>query len=300
MTDQEQPPLELTSPPDGRTRWGQERRLAFIDFRLQFEQRLNRGDLVRFFGISTPQASQDLARYASLAPENMRYDARSKVFVRGDNFFPRFGSQDAGRYLKDLLALAIGVTTLDNSFVGWMPPIGLVPTLKRPLPASLLSRLLIAMRDRRSLQISYQSMSREGPSMRVISPHALGYDGFRWHVRAYCQRRTAFADFVLGRVSEVADSDLPWTSSEEDTAWHTLVGLDIAPNPALPPAQRSVIALDYGMLEGKVRVETRQALLYYTLRRLGLNRQGEFVGPEQHIVLVNKDEVAPYLAMEQG
>ena len=44
-------------------RWGQERRLEFIDFRLYWEGRINRSDLIDFFGISVPQASLDLAKY---------------------------------------------------------------------------------------------------------------------------------------------------------------------------------------------------------------------------------------------
>src|SRR3546814_13161726 len=63
MTTNDTPhPLELTPPPDGKTRWGQERRLAFIDFRLQFERRLNRKDLRDFFGISAHQARSEERR----------------------------------------------------------------------------------------------------------------------------------------------------------------------------------------------------------------------------------------------
>lgn len=58
---------------DGRDelRWGIERRLEFIDFRLFWEGRINRSDLTDQFGISTPQASADLARYQEMAPSNL-------------------------------------------------------------------------------------------------------------------------------------------------------------------------------------------------------------------------------------
>jgi hypothetical protein len=290
------PPLELTSPPDGKTRWGQERRLAFIDFRLQFERKLNRSDLSSFFGISVPQASQDLARYHSVAPENLRYDASAKVYVPGEHFDPKYGTEDAGPYLKDIQALATGVIRRDTSFIGWTPPVGVVPTLKRPLTSDLLATVLSAMRERRSLKINYQSMSRELPTTRDISPHALGHDGFRWHIRAFCHRREGFADFVFGRVLETAPSDLAAVDPTRDTEWHTEVSLDLAPNPDLSAAQQAAIALDYGMDHGHVRVETRHALLFYLLKRLGLNKQGEFEkGAEQHIVLTNRAELAPFL-----
>ena len=52
MTSEPPPPLVLTPPPDGKTPWGQVRRLAFIDFRLQFEGQVNRKD----FGLNWNKA----------------------------------------------------------------------------------------------------------------------------------------------------------------------------------------------------------------------------------------------------
>ena len=41
-------------------RWGIERRLEFIEFRLYWEGGVNRSDIVEEFGVSVPQASKDL------------------------------------------------------------------------------------------------------------------------------------------------------------------------------------------------------------------------------------------------
>jgi hypothetical protein len=70
------------------------------------------------------------------------------------------------------------------------------------------------------------------------------------------------------------------------------VTLVIAPHPGLTPAQAQAIRIDYGIRGAATKVEVRRALLFYALRRLGLN-----VAPdarpahEQHIVLVNRAEV---------
>ncbi len=293
--DDTPPPLELTPPPGGKTNWVQQRRLAFIDFRLQFERRLNRKDLRDFFKISAQQASLDLASYAAHAPHQLRYDTKAKVYVPGPDFVPRYGVDEAGSYLKDVLALATDVIRRDATFIGWLPDFGIVPTLKRPLSTGLLAEVLAAMREQHCLKISYQSMSRPESSLRDIGPHALGHDGFRWHVRAYCHKREHFADFVLGRVLHLSASSAAWVEPVKDVEWHTDVTLDLIPNPALSEAQRAVIALDYGMVGDHTRVTTRQALLYYTLKRLGLNKAGECQGTDQHIVLANKDELSGYL-----
>jgi hypothetical protein len=298
MISEPPPPLELTSPPDGKTPWGQVRRLAFIDFRLQFEGQVNRKDLRAFFGISAQQASSDLSAYSALATNLLRYDSTAKHFVPGIGFQPQFGSDDAASYLNDLLALGAGVISPDESFIGELPDYGVVPTLKRPMPAPLLALVLSAIRKQRSLRIRYQSMSREEPSVRDISPHALGHDGFRWHVRAYCHKRKDFADFVFGRLLETQQSAAAWVDGALDTQWHTTVWLDLIPHPALSPAQRAAIALDYGMLNGHTRVNTRQALLFYALKRFGLNRRGEAEVRTQHIELANRSELLQYLLEE--
>lgn len=38
----------------------------------------------------------------------------------------------------------------------------------------------------------YQSMNRDrpDPAWRRISPHAFGFDGLRWHVRAWCHEQS--------------------------------------------------------------------------------------------------------------
>lgn len=66
-----------------------------------------------------------------------------------------------------------------------------------------------------------------------------------------------------------------------------------APNPALSMAHQRTIALDYGMKSGEVILECRKALLFYSLRRLGLlDEKPE--PPEVHqIVLKSRNEMVP-------
>src|SRR3712207_1598721 len=91
-----------------RSAWGQEQRLEFIDFRLYWERRINRVDLMDHFGVSTAQASLDLRQYQGLAPSNLRYDTRSKIYLATDEFKPLFVQQAAESYLGELLALRTG------------------------------------------------------------------------------------------------------------------------------------------------------------------------------------------------
>ena len=71
---------------DKTPRWSQQRRLRFIDFRLQWQERINRNDIRSFFGISVPQASADIKLYTAQAPDNLEYHASSKTYVAGKSF----------------------------------------------------------------------------------------------------------------------------------------------------------------------------------------------------------------------
>src|SRR6266567_19876 len=141
-------------------RWGQDRRLEFIDFRLQWEGRLNRADVTDFFGISVPQASLDLARYMELAPANIEYDRRGKAYHATSTFDPALTSSDAQSYLAQLLAVSAGILSKDASFCGSLPPVGAFRPPSRQIKADVLKLALQAIRTSRVLHIEYQSLSR--------------------------------------------------------------------------------------------------------------------------------------------
>ncbi len=279
----------------GGSAWGQGRRLQFIDYRLRWEGRINRTDLVDYFGISVPQASLDIGSYGALAPANLRYDHSSKTYVATEEFDAVFPRNGARRYLAELLAVETGVVEADAIFSCHGPDVYAVSAPARALDERTVAGLVKAIRDRGDVQIEYQSMSSVEPSHRVISPHALGHDGFRWHVRAYCHNRNRFSDFVLGRILDLASAGPSAVESTRDVEWHTIVQLVLTTNPDLAEAKRKVLELDYGMIDGEVILECRQASLFYTLRRLGLDRANDRDPESQHIVLKNREMVEPYL-----
>lgn len=273
------------------SRWGQDRRLEFIDFRLRWEGRINRSDITAFFGISVPQASLDIAKYMEVAPENLMYDRRSRIYLAGPAFRPIFASSSTPNYLNDLLALEAGYLEPESSFTGWRPPMALVPTPGRQLNAQTLTTLLQAIREQKGVRVSYQSMTHPEPQTRDLSPHAIAHDGFRWHVRAYCHKRKDFLDFVIARVLEIDYSDRSGPGPLEDKAWETKVDLVLAPHPGLSLSKRRAIELDYGMQDGKATLTCRQALLFYLLKHLRLDIDQLGTPEADQIILLNEAEV---------
>ncbi len=296
MTDIQRTDVQdQTANPAKPARWGQERRIEFIDFRLQWDGRVNRSDLIEFFRISVPQASLDFARYLELAPQNIEYDRSEKAYLATPQFRPVVATGEAQGYLNQLLGVSSQVLERETSFLGWTPPLGAVKFPGRQIEASVLRKVLAAIRRKRMLKVEYQSMNRPNPTVRGISPHAVGFDGFRWHVRAYCHERNDFRDFVFARILNVASEEESTADPLNDAAWINILDVVLAPHPELKEGQRRAMELDYGMNDGCVSFQTRQALLFYVLRRLGLDRPAQGTPQSQQIVLVNRDALQPFL-----
>jgi len=275
--------------------WGQERRLEFIDFRLQWEGRINRSDLVDFFGISIPQASLDLAKYLKIAPHNAYYDHTTRAYIASSKYAPVAATASSERYLNEVLDLACGTIPRELSYLGWMPPVDAARFQTRQVRAPILRRALTAIRHRHALVVEYQSMSRAQPTQRTLSPHAIAYDGFRWHVRAFCHEHGDFRDFVFARMLSVIRHMSSTVDPTTDFAWYTTVQLVLAPHPQLTDGQKRVIELDYGMKDGRVVLHTRRALLFYLLQHLGLTPDPRSTPQAQQIVLLNERDVIPLL-----
>ncbi|MFC0481383.1 WYL domain-containing protein [Gellertiella hungarica] len=273
-------------------RWGVERRLEFIEFRLFWEGHVNRGDLMEAFGVSVNQASTDLNRYIGMAPDNMTYDKSARTYIRGSKFDPLFLKPDASSYLSQLRSVADGILDRADAWIGQFPSYAAAPTPVRGVNAKTLRSVVAAIRRSEAIEVKYQSLSRPEPRWRWIAPHAIGFDGFRWHTRAFCLTDQSFKDFLLSRIIETRGTKLSEVGADRDADWNEQVTLEIGPHPELSDTQQKVIALDYGMRSGRAKIPVRKALLYYALKRLGLDTDpGARTPQDQQIILINRSDV---------
>jgi hypothetical protein len=279
--------------PRTRLRWGTEQRLEFIEFRLFWDGVVNRSDITERFGVSVPQASADLTQYRELAPENIRYDASRKCYLRTEDFRPRLLKPNAERYLAQLRALSDEVIAPLETWIGALPEVGVTPIPARRVEPETLRTILAAVRGRRSISIEYQSLneSRPEPIWRVITPHAFGSDGLRWHLRAYCHIEHVFKDFIISRCLQIGKTGEPGASPTQDRDWFTLFNVVLVPNPKLSQAQRKIIERDYGMNDGRCELRVRLALLYYLDKRLRLDiAEAQDRPKETPIIVANRHE----------
>jgi predicted DNA-binding transcriptional regulator YafY len=277
--------------PGKAQRWGQERRLEFIDFRLLWDGRINRGQLVDFFGISTQQASFDLSIYASLAPNNLSYNKSQKAYLVGDQFKPLLTPFDAQSLLSQLWGVTAGILPTTMSFLGFRPSCDVVQFPARKIDPHSLINIIWAIRDHQKIHVTYQSMRRPEAGRRWIAPHAIGFDGSRWHARAWCYENNAFRDFVLTRIQAIHETESSDIDECLDKRWNTYVDVILCPRSDLTTAQRNAVALEFGMDKGTLSVRIREALVYYLVRQLQLDQQDHSVTRAYPIEWVNRSEL---------
>jgi len=217
------------------------------------------------FQISPAQAALDLKSYLETANQtSVAYDTRAKRYEATARFKPVFGipsPEDWLKHVREKCADQIDV----------LPPLG------RLTDVHMLANIHRAIRDHQALQLCYQSMTDLAPKERWIAPRALASDGSRWHARAYCFLHEEYRDFVLTRMTAVAPSakskiyrpagDLP-----PDTAWLSAVEIDLIPASSLGREQAAAIRREYGFQGDTLTIRVREALLFYAIRRWGLDR----------------------------
>ncbi|WP_201271870.1 helix-turn-helix transcriptional regulator [Sinorhizobium meliloti] len=252
---------------DDRHTWTQQRRFEFLEWKMFWENRVIRSDLESTFGISRPQASVDLRNYREIAPGNLEPTARG--YKPSAKFKPRFLIPSADRLLLQLRAALSSVIPKSDLWFREVPPVEVAPDIARSVSPECLRQLLMAMRERMALDIRYHALT--GARRRAIAPHALAFDGHRWHVRAWCCDKEDFRDFVLSRIDEIGGTKPVQFDPDHDIEWATKVMLRLRPHRGLSPEQSKAIQLDYGMVDCRLDIEMRASLAFYFIRRMNLD-----------------------------
>jgi WYL domain len=272
-------------------RWGVEKRMAFLDARLFWEGEVSRGELIERFGVSIGQASADIARYIKLAPDNISYDKSRKRYVPTEKFAPVYDAPDASRYLSELHARQAGLFFNTFAAINDTPPADLVPVPARPVEASTLRTIIQAIRHRQRLDVRYQSFTQPKTRDREIEPHALVFNGMRWHARAHDPAIGEFRDFVLGRIYGAKAIGAAASDPENDIEWQRYVTLSLKPNPGLSEDQIAAVRHDYGFKGEILSLTVRRALSFYVKRSLRLDLDPVSITPQhQHLILVRETQ----------
>lgn len=273
----------------------QRQRLQYIESMALWEGAVARQRVCNLFGVSLNHITKDLRLYRQLLPNNLKYDPSLRIWRPSPSFRPAISSSSPEEYLGLLrlgleLAGGAGIPTLEGPLTA-----DTIPAPRWPADAKPLRHVTRAVREGAGLRVQYQSMSHPVPDERILWPHALVYAGFRWHARAYDEKRKQFGDFVLARICDAAphEGSAP-VAIEQDHDWRQRQRADVVPNPKLSKAQQAVIAREYGM--AKIadgwcwRVSMRRCLVRYFL----LWHRLDNAAASDRVIARNLEELKPF------
>ncbi|MDE3271528.1 WYL domain-containing protein [Pseudoalteromonas sp. G4] len=252
-------------------KWEQILRFRLIEVVVLWEGRLTTNHLCSAFRIGRQQASRDINKYLSLFEKpQLELDRSLKGYKPSKSFEPHFSQGTVNEYLMLLHQQSQMVETFDFFQMGHAESTVLsVP--ERTVSPVIVRSLIHAAREQRRVDIDYVSLSNPSIAGRNIVPHTIVNDGFRWHVRAYCELHDDYRDFVLSRFRNEPDLlDKSEHGREKDNDWNRSTRLEIVPNPNLNAAQQLIVAEDYGMLDNCLVITSRNALVKYYVQRFNL------------------------------
>jgi predicted DNA-binding transcriptional regulator YafY len=269
-------------------------RFNFIESVVIWEGQINATHLATKFQLSRQAASTVLQLYRESFPQNLLYNQSNKAFVATADFNDHTQVTDFSEYLTAVSNSHQSTKDLKQSvdvciFEVEAPLRNINPLQVRPI--------LRAIREKLAIDIGYISLSSPDYLDRIIQPHALIFDGLRWHVRAYCNKNNQFRDFTLSRFNGAATFEGKAShSAAQDEKWNTIVDVVIEADPRFNDQQKCIIEQDFQMHQGKKIIPTRAALVNYLLRRLHIDNYKN-TPEEQQIVLTrdSRKRIAPYL-----
>lgn len=266
--------------------WAAMERLRFIERAAFWTGAVNRSDLQSVFGVSQAQASADLQKFQELNPGALMYNLNRKryegaVGMRCEIHQPRL-EEAMAQFLGEGVVATPLVRAPMQAEMGLRVAAVTLPVREAGLAVqrAVFRAVLHGLRVR----VNYHSLTGKSEGWRWLAPHAFAHDGYRWHVRAWCEKNLAFRDFVLSRMKA---AELPVEVAvvpETDVEWETWEEIVLVPAAQLSEAEKKTVALDYAMRGGKLRLRVRKAMRGYTLGHLRLGKAG-FKTPDQMLDL---------------
>lgn len=273
----------------------QKERLAFIDFSLQYVGQVARADLIQRFKTGLAACTRDLTTYRELAPNNLQLFHQTKSYHRTDTFKPIFDHNPEviltslcrgfgdGMSNSQSNSQSNGVKASEHCFDA--------TRLVHP-KSDVIAAIMRAINNQQAISCDYISLS-SGSTHREIVPHTLVNNGQRWHVRAFDTKSNEFRDFVCTRlqnitVKKATNKPIDTMQAREcDKQWNTIHKVTLVPHPSI--THFKAIELDYDMVDGKVELNVREALLGYLMRQWNVDcsLQNTLVGAQYQLKLDN-------------
>jgi len=258
--------------------WAARERLRTIERALWWRGWVGRKDLTELFGVSVAQASGDLQKYLEMNPGSMNYHTSRKRYeaTPGSNWVLAEPNFEEG------LAVFLGGagTRIFPGQVGAGAKVAGVGLPARPGKPAAARALMLAVLGNLAVEMEYLSVNSGTVAWRTILPHAFGHDGYRWHVRAWCENNRDYRDFAISRINEVK-WPVPHRPRDRDERppdldWEEIETIRLRPHRTLDEGRRRAIELDYGIESGgTLAIPVRKAMRHYLAGHLRIFEESE-------------------------
>jgi hypothetical protein len=267
--------------------WAARERLRAVEVRLWWRGYVGRKELMEVFGISAAQATSDLQKYFELNEGACFYSTNRKRYEAVQEM--RCVMHDP--ILEEGLSLVFGEMVGDcwqrereRVWSGGKPgKLGVVKLPLRKGEARVERVMVLAAGRQGKVRVKYVSVKSGKSRWREMVPRTFGWDGRRWHARAYCLENQDWRDFVLGRIAE---AEWPEGAVEvpADKAWDQWVVLRLRINPELDVVRRRGLRMDYGLESDLLEIRVREAMKPYLLAEMFLEDESEVDAPRHFIM----------------
>ncbi len=264
--------------------WAAHERLRMVELCLWWRGWVGRSDLIEWFRISMAQASSDLQKYIEINEEGILYQTKRKRYEATADFKPHLATPNLDEAVAVLLGanVSMAASRSDSSEASggqW----AILQMPMRRVDLDVARRVMMALLAGKKITVEYLSLSSGIKGPRILHPRAMAWDGHRWHLRAWCEQRAAWRDFVLGRILSASWPELAGQKLPEDEAWNTWEELKLQINPMLSAEKRESLKLDYGLDSEVLEMRVRQAFKRYWLAEMHLHEEGDPIVP--HFVI---------------
>lgn len=275
--------------------WGTPHPNWLIELLLHWEGRINAAPIMDVSNVTRQTAGKWLKAYQDETGNVLIYDAKDKAHHVQGALQPHYIRGAIDEYFDwRQLGLFPNRATMPVDKNGYITRIS---PPDRFASSSIILPLCTAIEQKTAVDCEYLSISSSNPQGRLIYPHTFVKASNRWHVRAYCEVRDTFLDFVLSRFQNVEYDGKPANYTQtDDVYWTTFVDILLAPDSRLNSQQKAIIEHDYGMTNGQLVLPTRAALVKYTLDDLQVKTKMLDANPQaQQLICVNYADIKPWL-----
>ena len=266
-------------------------RFQLIEIIAYWEGRLTTNHLGKVFQLGRQQASRFINQYISeLAPNNLEYDQSLKGYKATEGFRPIFTQGRVDEYLN-LLKINQSLISKNNYTALQMREINSISPPPRFIKPAVMRVIGRAIAENKEVEVEYISLENIEPKTIIISPHSLIESPLRWHVRAYCEERKSYRDFILSRfINEPKLLSGSIHHIEDDKNWCAFIDILLVPNIVFSENQKIIIEQDYDMKNGELVIPTRLALVKYTLASLGIDINNENESSNMSLIMLKDKE----------